>query len=376
MIKTIFEHIHQMKIAEILSSLESIAPLAYQESYDNAGLLTGDPQWDCTGILCTLDAIEDVVSEAISKKCNLVITHHPIIFRGLKKITGKNYVERAIIRAIKNDIALYAIHTNLDNILDGVNGKMADKLGLLNRTILAPKEATLRKLFTFVPVGHLDFVQKAIFDAGAGNIGNYSECSFTVEGMGTFRGNENTDPFVGEPGKRHYEKEVKLEVIFPSYLQQQIIQALNHAHPYEEVAYDVVELSNAYPMVGSGLIGELPEPMEEKQFLELTKRAFRLQMLRHTRFISRPIKSVALCGGAGSFLIPRALSKKADVFLTADLKYHELFDAEGLMLLCDIGHFESEQYTIDLLTEILHVKFPTFAVLKSEVQTNPVHYYF
>ena len=365
-----------MTIAAILSYLESIAPLSYQESYDNAGLLTGDQNRECTGILCSLDAIEDVVSEAKSKNCNLVIAHHPIIFTGLKKLTGKNYVERTVIRAIKNDIALYAIHTNLDNILDGVNGKIADKLELVNRKILLPKPTTLRKLFTFVPVDHMETVQKAIFDAGGGNIGNYSECSFKVEGIGTFKGNEKTAPFVGEPGKRHDEKELKLEVVFPSYLQQRIVTALKNAHPYEEVAYDVVELANAHPSVGSGLIGQLPHSMNEREFLDLLKRRFELRILRHSPFISRPVKTVAVCGGSGSFLISKALSEQADAFITADLKYHEFFEAVGKMLLCDIGHFESEQFTIDLLIELLHIKFPTFAVLKSEVQTNPVHYYF
>ena len=365
-----------MKIADVLACLETVAPFSYQENYDNAGLLTGDVNWQCTGILCTLDATEEVIREAVAKKCNLIVAHHPIIFSGLKKINGKNYVERAVILAIKNDIAILASHTNLDNVIDGVNGRMANQLGLTNRSILAPRSNTLKKLFTFVPADHIEVVRKAIFEAGAGDIGNYNECSFSVEGMGTFKGNESTNPFVGEPGKRHYEQELKLEVVFPAQIQSSVLNALKAAHPYEEVAFDVIDLANSHPMTGSGLVGQLPEPMEERAFLELLKNQFGLQLVRHTRFLERPVAKVALCGGAGSFLISKALTQNADVYVTADMKYHEFFDADGRMMICDIGHYESEQFTTDLLADILHKKFPTFAVLKSEVQTNPVHYYF
>jgi dinuclear metal center YbgI/SA1388 family protein len=378
MIKTIFDIPHnlKMKIADIINYLETIAPSALQENYDNAGLLTGNPNWDCTGILCSLDATAEVVQDAIDKNCNLIIAHHPIIFSGLKKINGKNYVERTVILAIKNDIAIFAIHTNLDNVLNGVNGRMADKLGLVNRGILSAKSSTLKKLFTFVPTDHIELVRKAVFEAGGGNIGNYSECSFNVEGVGTFKGNEYTNPYVGQPGQRHYEKELKLEVIFPSHYEQNILNALLASHPYEEVAYDVIDLSNPHPTTGSGLIGDLPEPLEETSFLQLIKEQFKLQVLRHTAFMSKSVKRIAVCGGAGSFLVAKALAKKADAYITADMKYHEFFDADGKMFICDIGHYESEQFTADLLTEILHQKFPTFAVLKSDIQTNPVHYYF
>ena len=365
-----------MKIADVLAYVEIVAPSSYQENYDNAGLLTGNKDWECTGVLCTLDATEDVIHEAIAKNCNLIVAHHPIIFSGLKKINGKNYVERAVILAIKNDIAILAVHTNLDNVLGGVNGRIADRLGLINRTILSPRATSLRKLFTFVPVDHIENVRKAIFDAGAGDIGNYSECSFSVEGLGTFKGNADTNPFAGEPGKRHYEKELKLEVIFPSHLQVPVLRALQTAHPYEEVAFDVIEISNPNPSTGSGIVGHLSQSMQEDLFLDFVKRQFGLRLIRHTRLTGKPIKTIALCGGAGSFLISKALAANADAYLTADVKYHEFFDADGRMLICDLGHYESEQFTTDLLTDILHRKFPTFAVLKSETQTNPVHYYF
>lgn len=365
-----------MKIASILSCLESFAPSTYQEDYDNAGLLTGDPEWECTGVLCTLDSTEEVVQEAIHLKCNLIVAHHPIIFTALKRINGKNYVERTVIRAIKNDIAIFAIHTNLDNILNGVNGKIADLLQLTNRKILSSKSSTLKKLFTFVPVDHVEQVRKAVFEAGVGNIGNYSECSFNAEGVGTFKANEHAKPFVGEMGQRHQEKEMKIEAVFPSYAEQKVVRALLEAHPYEAVAYDIIELSNPHPSAGSGLLGELPKALEERAFLDLIKKVFRLEVIRHTAFIDRPLQRIALCGGSGSFLISKALTHQADVYITADMKYHEFFDSDRRMLICDIGHFESEQFTTDLLADILQEKFPTFAVLKSGVQTNPVHYYF
>ncbi|RFM26134.1 Nif3-like dinuclear metal center hexameric protein [Deminuibacter soli] len=364
-----------MKIADIIRELETLAPPAYQESYDNAGLLTGSAGWECTGALCTLDVTEAVVNEAVRRGCNLVVAHHPIIFKGLKKITGRNYVEQTIIAAIKADVAIYAIHTNLDNVLHGVNARIADKIGLINRRILVPKEGTLLKLYTFVPVAHAEQVKNALFKAGGGQIGQYSECSFSAEGDGTFKAGEGTHPFVGEQGQRHTERELKLELVFPAVLQQPIIQALLTAHPYEEVAYDIVALNNDYQQIGSGLIGELPVVSTETGLLQQLKQAFGLQVIRHTPLLGTPVLKVALCGGAGSFLTGAALAAGAQVYVTADVKYHEFFDANSRLVIADIGHWESEQFTIDLLFDILLAKFPTFAVLKSEIATNPVHYF-
>ena len=364
-----------MKIKDIINVLEDTASPSLQESYDNAGLLTGNEQQECTGVVCSLDATEAVVDEAIDSNCNLIVAHHPIIFKGLKRITGKNYVERTVIKAIKNDIAVYAIHTNLDNIITGVNGRMADRLGLINRTILLPKTATLKKLYSFVPVAHAQNLRAALFDAGAGHIGNYSQCSFNIEGSGTFKGEEGTHPFTGVTGELHYEKEIKIEVIFPAWLEPKIIQALIAAHPYEEPAYDLVQLENKHQHIGSGLTGSLPQPMEEKAFLAFLKESFQLPLIRHTQLTGSPIQKICLCGGAGSFLISNALHAKADIFISADIKYHEFFDADNRMVIADIGHFESEQYTVDLLHDILLEKFPTFAVLKTAVNTNPVFYY-
>lgn len=364
-----------MKIAEIISFLESIAPPSLQEHYDNAGLITGDANWECHGVICSLDATEDVVKEAIEKKCNLIVAHHPIVFGVLKKINGKNYVEKTVIAAIKNDIAIYAIHTNLDNVLSGVNGKIAGLLGLKNISVLSPKEYTLKKLFTFAPADKAELVRNAIFAAGGGHIGNYSECSFNAEGVGTFKAGTGTNPYVGKIGERHHENEIRIEVIFPAWLESTVIEAMKVSHPYEEVAYDVVNLSNGHPGIGSGVIGSLPMAMAETEFLAQIKNIFDVPVIRHTRLLNKPIQKVAVCGGAGSFLVSKALSAGADIYITADMKYHEFFDANDRLMIADIGHFESEQFTIDLLKEVLEQKFPNFAVLKTRLKTNPVKYF-
>ena len=364
-----------MNIKEITASLEAFAPLSFQENYDNAGLITGDLQWECSGIITTLDATEAVVDEAIANKCNLIVAHHPIVFGGLKKITSRNYIERTVIKAIKNDIAIYAIHTNLDNVMNGVNRKIAEKIGLKDLQILQPKEALLKKLITFAPVDKADEIRNAIFSAGAGNIGKYDQCSFNTPGEGTFRAGEGADPYVGEKGKVHREQEIKIEVILPAYLQQKVVRALIDAHPYEEVAFDIFPLGYFLTDVGSGMVGQLPQEQTDNDFLALLKESFNLKVVRHTGFTGKKIKKVAVCGGAGFFLLEAAKSAGADVFITSDIKYHEFFDADGQLLLADIGHYESEQFTTDLLFDLLTQNFPNFAVLKTGVNTNPVQYF-
>lgn len=364
-----------MKIQEIILLLENIAPGYLQESYDNAGLITGNEDWECTGIMIALDAVEKVVEEAIEKKCNLVITHHPIVFGGLKKITGKNYVEKTVITAIKNDIAIYAIHTNLDNVSNGVNGKIADMLGLINRQLLQPKNNLLKKLIVFVPDNHAENIRVAMFKAGAGHIGNYSECSFNTNGEGTFKAGEGTSAYVGKRGERHTEHEVKVEVVLNAWTENEIVKAMLQAHPYEEVAYDIIALDHKHPAIGSGMTGFLETPFTELDFLQLIKNNFKLDVIRHTKLTGKPVKKVAVCGGAGSFLIKAAVASGADFYITSDIKYHEFFDADEKLVIADVGHYESEQYTIDLLFDILKEKYPTFAVLKTGVKTNPVNYF-
>ena len=364
-----------MKLSQLTSYLESLAPLAYQEEYDNAGLIVGNPEREINQALISLDCTEAVVDEAIATNCQLIISHHPIVFRGLKKFNGKTYVERVVEKAIRNDIAIYAIHTNLDNIMGGVNERIAKILGLKNRRILLPKHNLLKKLVTYVPVAQAEEVRNALYEAGAGKIGNYSECSFSIDGTGSFKGNENTDPFVGTPGERHLEPEQRVETIYPAILESKILMALVLAHPYEEVAYDLYTLTNQHQQVGSGMIGELDTPLDEQEFLFRVKEKMRAHVIRHTALSGRSIKKVAVCGGAGEFLLKHAIAAGADMFITADYKYHEFFDADGKIVIADIGHFESEQFTQQLLYEIINKKFANFALRLTEINTNPVKYF-
>lgn len=363
------------KIKDIISLLEHIAPKGHQESYDNAGLITGSPQTDVTSILITLDCIESVVEEAIAKDCNLIIAHHPIVFRGLKQLNGKNYVERTVIKAIKHDIAIYAIHTNLDNVYNGVNAKIAERLQLNKLKVLSPKNNTLMKLETFVPIEHTDKVLEALHEAGAGNIGNYSNCSFKVTGTGTFKPNEKATPAIGKSEVQEHVEENKVELIFPKSLQGQVINALRHAHPYEEVAYYLHDLQNTNQEVGAGMIGELTESMSMEAFLKHVKKCMNLKVIRFTSIDGQQIKKVAVCGGSGSFLLGKAKSAGADAFVTADFKYHEFFDSEGKILIADIGHYESEVFTKELIDGFIRENFANIATYLSEVDTNPVKYF-
>lgn len=363
-----------MLVKDLTNYLESFAPLSYQEGYDNSGLIVGNPEKPISKALISLDCTEAIVDEAIANNCDIIISHHPIVFKGLKKFNGSNYVERVVIKAIEHKIAIYAIHTNLDSVLEGVNAKICEKIGLSNCKVLAPKEGILKKLSFYVPSLQAEDVRKAVFEAGAGNIGNYSNCSFSVDGMGSFKANEFANPYVGQKNETHLEKEVKVEVIYPSFIENKIVNALLSAHPYESVAYDLYQLSNKNEGVGSGMVGEIPEEMDAIDFLKQLKNKMQLQVIRHTEILPKKIKRVAVCGGSGSFLLKNAIQAKADVFITADFKYHEFFDAEGKLIIADIGHFESEQFTQDLLLDIITKKFPNFAIRLTENNTNPIKY--
>lgn len=362
-------------IKKIVSELEKWAPTAYQESYDNAGLLTGSPDREVSGVLITLDVTEAVVAEAIEKGANLIVAHHPIIFKGLRRLNGANYVERTVIAAIKNDIAIYAIHTNLDNVATGVNRMIAQKLALQDVAVLVPKARQLAKLSFFVPVAQTQSVLNALFEAGAGNIGRYAECSFRVEGTGTFRPDATASPHIGAAGQLEEVAENRVELMFPTHLQRRVLEALKDAHPYEEVAYYLQELENENQEVGAGAVGWLPEQMTMTAFLHFLKEKMQLNVIRHTQAPDKPVQKVAVCGGAGSFLLKDAIRGGADVFVTSDFKYHEFFDAEGQLMICDIGHYESEVFTKDLLFSYLSEKFDNFALYLSEVNTNPVTYH-
>jgi len=364
-----------MTIGDIIGCLEALAPPSLAESYDNVGLLTGDRRRPCRGVLLCLDVTEAVLEEAVARGCDLVVSHHPPIFGNLRRITDDDPVGRLLARAIRNGLSLYAIHTNLDNVIGGINGWLADLFGLVDRTVLQPMSGRLLQLHTFVPDSHLPAVRQALFDAGAGHIGNYSDCSFWTGGTGSFRAGEGADPWVGELGADHHEPEQRLEMVFPSWLERRVLAALHAAHPYEEVAYGIVRTENVLPGVGAGLIGRLPVPLTEEQILRIAHERCGIHTLRHSPLTGRAVERVALCGGAGAFLIPAALSQGADAFLTADLKYHDFFLPDGRMLLADIGHYESEQGFMEGVRRHLADNFPTFALLKTERITNPVNYH-
>jgi len=364
-----------MKVKEITSYIESFAPLSYQESYDNSGLQAGNPEQEADAALICIDVTEEVLAEAVRLKAGLILSHHPVIFTGLKKLTGSSLAEKVIIGAVRSGISIYSAHTNLDAVHRGVNFKIAEKLGLENPRIISPVRGQLRKLVFFVPVDHAAAVREAIFAAGAGHIGEYDMCSFNAPGEGTFRGSENTDPFVGEKGRMHTEPELRVETIFPAERERRILDALIDAHPYEEVAYDVYPLENEYDRIGMGVTGELKVPLDGTHFLDLLKQCFRIPVIRHSRLPDNKIKKVALCGGSGSFLLARAIAIGADAFVTGDIKYHPFFDADGKILMADIGHYESEQFTTEIFYDLLKKKFPKFTLHLTEVNTNPVNYY-
>jgi len=363
-------------IQELTDYLSTLAPTAYQEGYDNAGLLVGDPATEISGVLLTLDCTENVVAEAVRRGCNVVVAHHPIVFRGLKKLNGKNYVERTVIQAIRSNVAIYAIHTNLDHVAHGVNAMIAERLGLTQVRVLAPKRQLLMKLTFFVPPDEAQAVLDALYAAGAGQVGKYSECSFQSAGEGTFRPGDGTNPYLGDIGKLERVNEQRVEVLFPAYQETKIMRALKQAHPYEEVAYYLHLLENEHQEVGAGAIGELEVPMSVKSFLGYLKEKMEVTVIKYTATDRPTIRRVAVCGGAGSFLLPNALGAQADAFVTADFKYHEFFDAENKTMICDIGHYESEVFTKQLLFNHISKKFNNFALYLSEVNTNPVSYYY
>lgn len=363
-----------VKIKDIANALEMFAPLPLQDDFDNAGLQIGLTDAEVAGVLLCLDVTEAVVDEAIASGCNLIISHHPVIFKPLKRITGSNYVERCIIKALANGIAIYSAHTNLDNAPGGVNYRIAEILGLQNVRILLPKEDSLLKLAVYVPASHTDAVRDALFAAGCGEIGNYGSCSYNVEGFGTFKANEGCNPFCGNIGELHRENETRIETIMPSYIKGRVIKALLNAHPYEEPAYDIYPVKNSWDAVGTGVIGELPAERDEIGFLQEIKEKFAVGSVRHTPLLGRKIKRVALCGGAGGSFAGAAMAAGADVYITGEARYHDLFNYTGKMLMAVIGHYESEQYTMDIFAEIINGQFPGVKVTKTTVDTNPVKY--
>jgi dinuclear metal center YbgI/SA1388 family protein len=364
-----------MIVNDFIEAIEELSPSYYAEDFDNTGLLIGEKNMEVTGAMITLDTLESVVDDAISSNCNLIISFHPIIFSGLKKLNRKTYVERVVHKAIKNDIAIYAMHTALDNVSNGVNGMICEKLGLTNTSVLISKPKTIKKLTTYVPKASAENVRTALFQAGGGSIGNYDFCSFNIEGIGTFNGNEKSNPTLGEPGKTQFEEEIQINLTFSSHLETKILKALFESHPYEEVAYEVETLENNDQHRGIGMVGELATPLGITEALSHVKEVFKTKVIRHSQLNDKPIKRVAVLGGSGAFAIDKAKAVRADLYITADLKYHDFYKAENQIILADIGHYESEQYTKDLIHAYLTKKFPNFALVLSNINTNPIQYY-
>lgn len=363
-----------MKLQHITDAIEKFAPLALQEAYDNAGLIVGNYAQEIIGILICIDITESVIDDAISKHCNLIVAHHPIIFRGIKRLNEQSECERCVAKAIKNDIALYAAHTNLDNATNGVSWRMAQKLNLKDAKVLSPKMAMLTKLVTFAPTAYIEKIQEALFAVGGGCIGNYSSCSFSHLGMGTFKAEENCHPFCGEIGKIHHEKESCLEMVIPNYLINKTIKALYSVHPYEEPAIDLIHLQNKWNSVGSGIVGLLECPLTEEEFLNILKKTFGIPCIKHSALLNRPIQRVALCGGSGADLIEDAKRSNADIYITGDITYHKFSEADSELVIADIGHFESERYTKEIIMEQLIENFPNFAIHLSSQDGKTVFY--
>jgi dinuclear metal center YbgI/SA1388 family protein len=364
-----------MTISEVGTLLDAFAPLHYAEDFDNVGLLVGEPNMKVKGVLVTLDTLENVVDEALEKNCNLIVSFHPIVFGGLKRLTGSTYVERVVMKAITNNIAIYAMHTALDNSPKGVNAKICEVLKIKNPKVLIAKQGTIKKLTTYIPKAAANDVREALFKAGAGNIGNYSHCSFNIEGVGSFNPSENSNPTIGKKGKTHFGEELQLNITFEAAKEIEILKALFENHPYEEVAYEVTTLDNTNQNIGMGMIGDLNEAMEEKHFLELLKEKMNAKVVRHSTLLNKKVKKIAVLGGSGAFAINAAKQAGADIFVTADVKYHQFFEAENRMVIADIGHFETEQFTKNLLVDFLKEKIPNFAVTLSESITNPIKYF-
>ena len=363
-----------MTIEGITEILEMLAPLPLAEDFDNVGLLVGDRNREVSGILVTLDTLESVVDEAIASDCNLIVSFHPIIFGGLKKLTGSNYVERTVIKAIQNDIAIYSMHTALDNVQNGVNGKICEVLGIRNPKILIPKPGAIEKLVTYVPVADAETLKAALFDAGAGDIGKYSDCSFSVEGVGSYKAGEEANPAKGEIGKVHREAEMQLNLVYSKKDRAKILKALFENHPYEEVAYELYGLQNTDQTYGIGMVGELASPVSEQDFFNILKEKMKVSLIRHSALLNRPVQKIAVLGGSGAFAIAAAKASGAQLFVTADIKYHEFYKAEGQIVIADIGHYETEQFTKNLLVDYLREKIPNFAIRLSESKTNPITY--
>ncbi len=368
-----------MTCKEIIKYFEEWAPKEIAWQKDNVGLQVGSLNNKLNNILLCLELHDQVIDDAIKKNCNLIISHHPLLFQPLKKIDLQNDKNSKLIeKLIKNNITLYSAHTNLDFTKEGVSFELAKKLKLNNIDFLVHQNSNQYKLSVFVPVDFVDKVANAIFENGGGRIGEYTNCSFRTKGNGTFKGSGNSNPYLGEKNKIELVEEIKLEVLVDSWKLKKILTAIFETHPYEEVAYDIYPLANSNKNYGAGTIGELDKPMHQKQFLDYVADNLKIKNFRYSKGNNK-IKKVALCGGAGSDLVKDALNSGADAFITADLKYHTFQDANEKILLIDAGHYETEIHSLDeVKRKLSHYtigKNINTKIFKYEGSTNPIFFY-
>ncbi|WP_371370673.1 Nif3-like dinuclear metal center hexameric protein [Sporomusa aerivorans] len=345
-----------VKCRDIIAEVEQLAPKHFAESWDNVGLLIGRPDQDIHKVLVTLDVDTAVVEEAIAVQADMIVAHHPLLFKGLTRIRTDSPQGNMLASLIKKDVAVYAAHTNLDSAPGGVNDVLARKLNLRNVVPLTTVyQEKLHKLVVFVPVSHVETVRAAMTAAGAGHIGNYSHCTFQTQGVGTFLPLAGTSPYIGEQNKLEYVEEYRLETIIPLSIRSQVVSAMLAAHPYEEVAYDDYLLQNTGPGSGLGRVGELSQPLTLADFINQIKSALCIQSLKAAGPTKTFIQKVAVCGGSGASLIKNAITAGADVLVTGDVKYHEAQEAiaAGLNII-DAGHFATEQPVVECLVEYLN----------------------
>ncbi len=364
-----------MLIGHITAALEQYAPFQLQEDFDNCGLIIGSPAHECSGVLVSVDVTTAVVKEAIESGCNLIVAHHPLLFKGIKRLNGLSPVEQAVKLALCHDIAVYACHTCLDNAAEGVSHMMAAKLGLEVVKVLEPKRGTLTALSVCVPAESADELRLALFEAGAGSIGDYDSCSFAVTGMGTFRPLDGAEPYSGKVGSQYIGEEVRLDLVLPSYLQNSVEKALVEVHPYEEPAYQFFPMLNGSRHLGLGAVGNLAHALTPDELVAHVKSVFQSPVARCSAYPADSIiRRVAVCGGAGSSLIPKAIAAGAQAIVTSDTRYHDFVDYANTILIVDIGHHESENCTKDIFYHIITKKFPNFAVRYANADINPINY--
>lgn len=365
------------KIKEVLQAMDAICSESIQESWDNSGLQWGDDSETVKGVIVSLDVTMDVINEAIDCGCNLIIAHHPLIFGPLKQVRKNGTeVERLAYHCIQNSIAVYAAHTNWDKVAQGVSWVMAKRIGLLNEEILQPEKDGLCNLKVMGTPRDIAEIRKAWFNAGIGNVGEYSNCSFTTDGWGTFEPSESANPSVGEKNKTEFLRENAIEILCTKKDVSKALAIATETSSYETIAHSIIPLKNTNDTLGFGCIGELKEALSLSDFLALCKEKYACKVVRYNPSEKiKNIKTVAVCGGSAIDFLPTAIARKADAYITADVKYHQFMLADDALTLVDVGHYESEIWAMEYLTHLISEKFHNFAIRLTTINTNSVRYF-